>query len=445
MIYDVIIVGTGAGGATVAHELSNKSLNILVLEKGLNHPRGTAANHIKNTTLSLSLKGNVDDNKYEFLKYPAELMNIEGLGGTTPVSLANACYACTSCYKNSATAQFKGFDLELFEELLEASKELNVGSLPADMMGPATRMIVDKGEKLGYFMEPMPKFIDFTKCDSCGLCILGCTKGAKWDANDFIREINETENNTEILTNITVTKVLHNNKRVEGVEVIDSNGKTKQYHSKIVVIAAGALNTPKILIDSNVTHEVSVGLFTDLFITVGGYLKDVNLNIEIPMGVKSEFGPYFLSPHFSNQLIPLIEKKGFTPKAKDVIGLMVKIADEANGKVYKNGRIEKELTSRDLNLLKEGYDKSVELLKAVGVEPSSISSTPIRGAHPGGTAAIGRVVDKNLETCIKGLFISDASVIPQAPGRPPILTIVALAKRLSKNIADEICEQNSST
>ena len=70
----------------------------------------------------------------------------------------------------------------------------------------------------------------------------------------------------------------------------------------------------------------------------------------------------------------------------------------------------------------------------MGVEPSSITSTPIRGAHPGGTAAIGKVVDKNLETCIKGLFIADASVIPQAPGRPPILTILALAKRLSKNI-----------
>ena len=32
------LLGTGAGGATVAHELSNKNLNILVLEKGLNHP-----------------------------------------------------------------------------------------------------------------------------------------------------------------------------------------------------------------------------------------------------------------------------------------------------------------------------------------------------------------------------------------------------------------------
>ena len=335
----------------------------------------------------------------------------------------------------------KDFDLELFEELLEASNELNVGSLPADMMGPATRLIVDKGEKLGYIMEPMPKFIDFTKCDSCGLCILGCTKGAKWDSNDFIKEIIETENNTELLSNITVTRVLHKNQKVDGVEGIDSNGETKQYRSKIVVIAAGALNTPKILIDSDLTHEVCEGLFTDLFITVGGYLKDVNLNTEIPMGVKSEFGPYFISPHFSNQLIPLIEEKGFNAKAQDVMGVMVKIADESNGKIYRDGRIEKELTSRDINLLKKGYDKSVELLKAVGVEPSSITSTPIRGAHPGGTAAIGRVVDNNLETCIKGLFIADASVIPQAPGRPPILTIVALAKRLSKNIAAKFCEK----
>ncbi len=49
-----------------------------------------------------------DDPEYEFLTYPAELMYIEGVGGTTTASLANACYACISCYKNSATAQFQG-------------------------------------------------------------------------------------------------------------------------------------------------------------------------------------------------------------------------------------------------------------------------------------------------------------------------------------------------
>jgi choline dehydrogenase-like flavoprotein len=440
MIYDVIIVGTGAGGATVAHELSDKGLNILILEKGIEHPSGTAAKHIKNTTLimPLSSEDKEDRENYEFLKYPAELMNIEGVGGTTPVSLANACYACTSCYKNSATAQFKVHDLELFEELLEASRDLKVGSLPAEKMGPTTRRVIEEGEKLGYFMEPMPKFIDFDKCDGCGLCILGCTKGAKWDATDFIEEMRESENNTEIISDFTVLQVLHNNDSVVGVEGIDPEGTKFTYSAKNVVVAAGALNTPKILINSGITAHVGTGLFTDLFITIGGYLKDANLNTEIPMGVKSEFGPYFLSPHYSNQLLPLIEEKGFNPRPKDVMGLMVKIADEANGSINEDGTIVKEMTERDLNLLKEGFDKSVELLKAVGVDPSSISSTPIRGAHPGGTAAIGKVVDKNLETQVKGLFISDASVIPQAPGRPPILTITALAKRLSKTIAEDL-------
>jgi choline dehydrogenase-like flavoprotein len=50
---------------------------------------------------------------------------------------------------------------------------------------------------------------------------------------------------------------------------------------------------------------------------------------------------------------------------------------------------------------------------------------------------MGKVVDKSLQTSIKGLYIADASVIPRAPGRPPILTIVGLAKKLAKIIIEE--------
>ncbi len=435
MIYDAIIVGTGAGGATVARELSNEGWNVLILEKGNIHPTGSAAEFIKCTDIELTIPdySKEDGLTYEFLKHPVDIIHIEGLGGTTPVSLANACYSCISCYKNSATAQFKMHDLELFEELLEASKNLKVGSLPVEMMGPATRRIVEKGEKLGYLMEPMPKFIDIEKCDSCGQCINGCVKGAKWDATDFIKQISENDNVT-MATNFEVTRVAHKNNEVVGVEGIAQNTEKITYKAKKVIVAAGALNTPKILRNSGIHDGVGEGLFTDLFITVGGYLKDIDLNQEIPMGVKSEFGPYFISPHYSNQLISLMRKKGFNTTPNDVVGMMVKIADESNGRILDDGKIIKTLTERDLNLLKEGYDKTVKLLKALGVDPSSITSTAIRGAHPGGTAAIGKVVDNNLETSMKGLFIADASLIPQAPGRPPILTISALAKRLSKNL-----------
>ncbi len=434
MIYDVIIVGTGAGGATVARELSLKGLKVLMLEKGKSNQPGTAAEHIKTIKLTLD-KEDVqmeDYSQYGFLDYEGELLYVEGIGGTTPFSLANACYACTSCYSNSPTAQFKIHDLELFEELMEASRDLNVGPLPQNLTGPATRKIWSAAEKLGYFVEPMPKFIDYSKCNNCGLCIHGCERGAKWDANDFVDDAIKAK--ATLIPNFKVIKVLHNGKECRGVEGIDSEGENQTYQSKRVILAAGALNTPQILRNTGISEGVGQNLFCDLFITVGGFLKDNGFYTEIPMGIKSEFGPYFITPHFSNQLIPLMAQKGFKADSEDVISLMVKIADESNGSIKENGTITKPLNSTDLKLLTEGHDKCVEILTEMGVNPESIVSTAIRGAHPGGTAAMGKVVDKSMETKIRGLYIADASVIPQAPGRPPILTITSLAKRLAKNI-----------
>lgn len=432
MNFDVAVVGTGAGGATVARELTKKGLKVLILEKGKRIEKGTSVNSIKSIPIDLKMDfGHEEKENHYFLKHPAELMYIEDVGGTTPVALANACYACTTCYENSATKQFEIHSIDLFKELLESSKDLKVGPYPANLMGPATRKIVDAAESIGVFMEPMPKFIDFSKCNGCGLCIQGCKLGSKWEATDFVNEA--VANGATLISDFEVTKINSVNGKVNGIEGIFGD-KTKYFEVEKVVLSSGALNTPIILKNSGIFEGVGENLFCDLFITVGGYLKDINYYKEIPMGVKSEFGPYFLSPHFSNQLVSLIEEKGFEGRQEDVIGIMVKIADESNGKVNEGKTVEKTLTKRDLGLLKEGYEKSVEILIEMGVEQSSIVSTPIRGAHPGGTAAMGSVVNNNLETEIEGLYVADASVIPQAPGRPPILTITALAKRLAKII-----------
>ena len=45
---------------------------------------------------------------------------------------------------------------------------------------------------------------------------------------------------------------------------------------------------------------------------------------------------------------------------------------------------------------------------------------------------VGSVVGKDLQTEVNNLFVCDASVLPKAPGMPPILTIIALAKWLAK-------------
>jgi hypothetical protein len=59
----------------------------------------------------------------------------------------------------------------------------------------------------------------------------------------------------------------------------------------------------------------------------------------------------------------------------------------------------------------------------------------ILAAHPGGTAKIGEIVDANLKTRIDNLYVCDRSVIPEAWGLPPTLTLVALGKRLARHLA----------
>ena len=201
--------------------------------------------------------------------------------------------------------QFEDKNLDIFEELLEASGELNVTYFPKKLWGNSTRMIAEAGENLGYIVEPMPKFIDFEKCRLCGKCVNGCLFDAKWDG----------------------------------------------------IVSAGALNTPAILKNSGIKN-VGGQIFFDIFTTIGGYLKDANLKNELMMGVKAEFGPYFLSPHYSMQLLPLMKNQGIDAEETDVIGLMLKFADTCIGTIDSEGNIEKTLTKVDVDLIKEGYEKA---------------------------------------------------------------------------------------
>ncbi len=55
-------------------------------------------------------------------------------------------------------------------------------------------------------------------------------------------------------------------------------------------------------------------------------------------------------------------------------------------------------------------------------------------AHPGGSVRIGDGVDRHLQTGTPGLYVCDASVIPQAWGLPPTLTLLCLGQRLAAHL-----------
>lgn len=332
-----------------------------------------------------------------------------------------------------------GIDLE--KDFIEAEKELGVAPLPESLMGERTRRLMDASRELGYDVKPMPKFLDFSKCRSCGMCILGCRYGAKWTAQKFIGEARKA--GAKLVTETSVEEVLHSDGEVEGVRVRGPSG-VSEIDADIVVLAAGGIGTPIILQNSGLNNAGS-NYFADLLVNTYGIMKEGDMKDEIGMAtIIDEFHQkdgFILSPVLDTSLdmflyLPLFKKLRVFKKHR-TLGLMTKITDDDNGRVEADGTLHKPVTENDRKKLNRGDEISREILLRAAVNPNSLYTTRVRGGHPGGTAGIGRVVNKNLETEISHLFVSDASVFPKAPGTPPVLTLVALSKWFSKRLAEE--------
>jgi choline dehydrogenase-like flavoprotein len=118
--------------------------------------------------------------------------------------------------------------------------------------------------------------------------------------------------------------------------------------------------------------------------------------------------------------------------------VMVKLRDELSGSVESERAITKPLTASDKRRLDGGIELSKRILAAAGADPFSVFVSPLRGTHPSATARIGDLLDRDLQTEIAGLYVCDASAFPEALGRPTVLTIIGLAKRLSEHLAPKV-------
>ncbi len=394
-----IIVGSGAGGGTLARELSKRGVSTTVIEKG---PFTSAKNAYK---------------YYDIMNVGTEVSRTLSVGGTTNVSAGNAVRTCEE--------EFKKMGIDLSLEFEEIEKNLCVDVLPDTHFGEGTKKIMDAANSLGFEVQKMPKFIDTELCKPCGKCAFGCSRNAKWTSVDYIEEAKK--NGAKIVDNTPVTDLIVSNGTIKGVK---SNEDI--FEADIVVLSAGAIESPRLL--QKIGIDAGNNLFVDTFVTVGGMIKNIKFNKEVTMNALIKKNDIVMAPHFSEILVKKLHE--YKARKRDILGMMIKIKDEPSGKVTQNDVV-KFNTANDVALLAEGSAAAGSILTEAGVDPRNIVSTYARGAHPGGTAAIGQVVNKNLKTEIEGLYVADASVFPQAPGAPPILTIIALAKRLGKYITEK--------
>jgi choline dehydrogenase-like flavoprotein len=391
---NVIVVGSGAGGSSIARELARNGVNVTIIDRGR------------------IIRSRNAFKCYETIQTNLEVMQTICLGGTTMVTLGNAV--------RTSEDAFKTMGIDLKEEFMEVEHDLKVSTLPDSHFGSGTIKLMESASSLGFSMERMPKFIDPNICKPCGECAFGCQRDAKWTSMKYLDEAIKL--GAKVIEKTPITELIIQNQKVVGVKSYN-----QEFKADLVILCAGALNTPRILIKSGI--NAGEKLFVDTFVTIGGVMKKIKFNKEVPMNALIKLDDIILSPHFSEILVEKL--KNFRVQKKDILGIMVKIKDESSGIVTENSVV-KNNTSKDVELLSKGSAIAGSILMNAGVDSTSLVSTPPRGAHPGGTAALGNVVDENLETSISGLFVVDASVFPEAPGAPPVLTIIALAKRLAK-------------
>ncbi|MFA5096397.1 MAG: GMC family oxidoreductase [Candidatus Omnitrophota bacterium] len=417
---EIAIVGSGTAGATLAKELSKAGKKVLLIEKGARETRlGRMRDGLRfyeKHTFQKSIDGTL-------------LYGTNMVGGTSVVASGNAL--------RCSQKELLDLGIDLESHFIDAERELNAAPLPDKCISPGALKLLESAEALGLGPKRIPKFINPNKCRICGHCVMGCKYNAKWSAANYVDAA--VKNGASLMTKTRVTRVLSSHGRVQGLEAIGPDGQLK-IMSHIVIVSCGGLQTPILLQRSGITRA-GRQMFCDPWMTTYGITKNLNQvpGVNAP-GYVHKPGRFILFPVIDPPIqfmlyTGLRPLSGRFPRER-ALGLMTKIADDSAGKVNADGSIEKPITSQDKEKFNEGNRLVREILIKAGADPKSLfTMKQIRGPHPGGTAAIGEVVDNMLETEIKNLFVCDNSVLPKAPGLPPILTLIALSKWLAKRLA----------
>ena len=420
------MVGSGAGGATVAKELQG-AFDATVLEAG---------REFRPFTADLSLIGKFrksgllyDERMIRFL-FPAMrvrksngemiIVNGNGAGGTTTICTANGIRR-DQCLKE--------IGINLDKEFEELEREVPISDDHRRHWHPGTKHVFEVCREMGLDPVPSPKMVNRNRCAACGRCIFGCRRGAKWDSREFLKI--SLERGAKLLSGCRVKRVFADGGEVYGVEVAGSV-RFGFLPADLVVLAAGGLGTPVILRESG--FECEDRLFVDPVLCVATKWEGVGQDQEIPMPFIVQREHFMISPYF-DYLSFFFNRKWKYP-ASDIYSMMVKLADTGSGSVTRK-KVTKSLTEIDRDRMDEGVSLCMGIFRRLGRKEGEMFLGTVNAGHPGGMLPLTEkeATTFHHESLPQNLYVADATLFPESLGNPPILTIMAMARRVGRMCA----------
>ena len=461
---DILVVGSGAGGAPLATEMAMAGAKVTLLEAGGKAPVATldesvleaAFRVVRDGSMSFSVMGGL---------HPHTVLHGRCEGGSTALN-AGSTFRLPD-YLNRKWQELGIDDLDPFFDRVNTF--LKVEPTDERLLSRGGELMLRAIHEMNWKGGPVPR--NAPGCTGRKVCTFGCPEEAKRPTQiSYLPEARKA--GAQVKLNSPVTKLLFENKRVTGVSALQ-DGREKKIFADKVVISCGALETPSFL-ERNGIEVPSIG--ENLMIHPEGVLAvHFEENIEphgqwVPQGVFSdEFledeGIMFLQASVpSYAALPGLILSGSLKASLDykhtaLWGIVVR--DEGNNGHVRSGRFSKRhmryhpgLVARQrlrrgyLHLAKAGFR-----VGATGVTPFFIGSGHCRNLselesrlpnpllpngmlpfslHSMGTCGIGRICEADGRVRgYENLYVADASLLPTSIGVNPQFTIMALSTMIA--------------
>ncbi len=459
-VYDVIIVGSGVSGSFMAWKLVSQGVKCLMLEAGSYfHHNNYPVSEIDSNS-KLYWGGGIELNTHASIG----ILRPKVVGGGSIVNQALLDrfddVAFDAWQKQSGIEFFSRKHLDDYYDIVD--EQIFSQEIPERFRNRNALIFQEGFKKNGYQCAPLVRAQKDCRYEE-GNCCIECLGGCRIDSKQSMPVTvlrKAVENGLNVIPDFDVLNIESKDNECI-VKGKFTNSEEAVYRSKKLILAAGAIGNPRLLLSSGFKHPmIGRNFFTHpQYMILARYDEKVDAHKGAFQSFKSNDPNFrkmgfklenvFAPPVAIAMLLPDFgEKHHRLMRQMDHMACIeVAIRDTNPGRITVNKKgkpiISKILNGEDQKRLKSGLRAIYNIFNSTGAKEIIPGNIPI-GLHMMGGCGMGvdsrkAVVSPEFQMYEnKNVFIADSSIFPNAPGINPSFTIMALSVKAADSVVRQL-------